>query len=220
MQPRSDTTSSPKGIARRRLIVDSATRLIARNGSRGTSLAQIAHESGVSQPGLIYYFPTKDDLLHAALDERDAVEEATLWPTGDGSLRALLDGIVTTVAGWADAPDAVGMHTVLVAENVGRDGALRPRLTERYRATVDRFALMVRSAQARGDVRDGVDPRLKAMEIIAFLNGLETAWLLNPDIDAESIARSWADDQFAALTAKADDSSGSQSTTSRMRSSQ
>lgn len=219
MQPRKDATSSPKGIARRRLIIESATRLIARNGSRGTSLAQIAQESGVSQPGLIYYFPSKDDLLHAALDERDAVEEAALWPTGDGSLEAMLDGIVDTVAGWAEAPDAVGMHTVLVAENVGRDGALRPRLSERYRATVDRFALMVRSAQARGDVRAEVDPRLKAMEIIAFLNGLETAWLLNPDIAVEAVARSWADDQLAALTPTTD-GSGSHSTTSRMRASQ
>lgn len=198
MHRRTETSSSPKGVARRRRIVESATRLIARNGSRGTSLAQIARESGVSQPGLIYYFPTKEDLLHAALDERDAVEEDSLW-RGDGGLDSLLDAVVANVETWNEAPDAVGMHTVLVAENVGTDGPLRPRLSERYRATVDRFALMVRSAQARGEVRSEVDPRLKAMEVIAFLNGLETAWLLNPDIPAGEIAAAWAADQRAAL---------------------
>lgn len=216
MYSRPATTNSPKGAARRKLIIETATRLIARNGSRGTSLAQIAHESGVSQPGLIYYFPTKEDLLHAALDERDAVEEAALWPTGDEL--SIFDTIVASVETWEQSPDAVGMHTVLVAENVGQDGALRPRLTERYRATVDRFATLLRAAQERGAIRADIDPRQKAMEIIAFLNGLETAWLLNPEVPAAQIAAQWAAGQRAALATPA--VSGSQATTSRIRASQ
>lgn len=194
------TTSSPKGIARRRLIVETATRLIARNGSRGTSLAQIARESGVSQPGLIYYFPTKEDLLNAALDERDRVEEAALWPS-DGDVFDLLDTIVGSVKTWAGAPDAVGMHTVLVAENVGQDGQLRPRLSERYRATVDRFSTLLADAQNAGSIRSDIDVHAKAMECIAFINGLETAWLLNPDLPAAAIAAQWAADQRIALAA-------------------
>lgn len=216
MYSRPVTTTSPKGAARRRLIIETATRLIARNGSRGTSLAQIAHESGVSQPGLIYYFPTKDDLLHAALDERDAAEEAALAPTGDEL--SLFDTIVASVATWESSPEAVGMHTVLVAENVGQDGSLRPRLTERYHATVDRFASLLRAAQERGAIRADVDTGQKAMEIIAFVNGLETAWLLNPDVPAARIAAQWAADQRAVLATSA--ASGSHSTTSRIRSSQ
>lgn len=216
MYSRPATTDTPKGAARRRLIIETATRLIARNGSRGTSLAQIAHESGVSQPGLIYYFPTKDDLLHAALDARDAVEEAALKPTGDEL--SLLETIVASVETWEESPDAVGMHTVLVAENVGQDGSLRPRLTERYRATVDRFATLLRTGQERGAIRTDIDPRDKAMEIIAFLNGLETAWLLNPEMPAARVAAQWAADQRAALATPAE--RGSQATTSRIRSSQ
>lgn len=215
MHSRPATSNSPKGAARRQLIIETATRLIARNGSRGTTLAQIAFESGVSQPGLIYYFPTKEDLLNAALDERDAAEEAALNPTGDEL--SIFDTIVTSVEGWESSPDAVGMHTVLVAENVGQDGALRPRLTERYHATVDRFASLLAAAQRRGAIRGDADPRMKAMEIIAFINGLETAWLLNPDVPAARIAAQWAADQRAALSPSG---SGSHATTSRMRSSQ
>lgn len=198
MYSRPATSSSAKGLARRQLIIETATRLIARNGSRGTTLAQIAHESGVSQPGLIYYFATKEDLLNAALDERDAVEEAALWPEGDDD-PDFLDAIVASVRGWAASPDAVGMHTVLVAENVGQDGPLRPRLRERYHATVDRFTRLIRTAQERGTVAPAVEARSKAMEIIAFLNGLETAWLLNPDVPVGDIAAQWARHQRAAL---------------------
>jgi AcrR family transcriptional regulator len=198
MQTRPPASSSPKGVARRRLIIETATRLIARNGSRGTTLAQIAHESGVSQPGLIYYFATKDELLNAALDERDGVEEAALWPV-DGEGLNFLETIVASVDAWQASPDAVGMHTVLVAENVGQDGTLRPRLTERYTATVERFAALLVEAQKQGAVRREVDVRNKAREIIAFINGLETAWLLNPDIPAGTIAAQWAADQRRAL---------------------
>ena len=95
------TTSSPKGVARRRLIVDTATRLIARNGSRGTSLAQIARESGVSQPGLIYYFPTKEALIQAVVDhrshtlisDRSSGRSRGAWRTGSAAWWRATDGV-------------------------------------------------------------------------------------------------------------------------------
>ena len=49
------------------------------------------------------------------------------------------------------------------------------------------------------DRRDGaltarrdIDPDVKAIEVIAFLNGLETSWLLNPSIPVEDVAEAWA----------------------------
>ena len=57
---------SGRGQRRREKILAAAIRHVARNGGRGTSLAQIATEAGVTQQGLLYYFPSKDELLHAA----------------------------------------------------------------------------------------------------------------------------------------------------------
>jgi len=191
MRKRPDSATSDRGSARRALIIETATRLVSRNGSRGTTLAQIAAESGVSQPGLIYYFPSKEDLLHAALDARDAIEEDAMGSGGTDGL-GVLDAIARTVDDWAVQPDAVGMHTVLVSENVGQDGPLRPRLSMRYYETIDRLTEMLRAAQEREEARADFDARAKAMEIIAFVNGLETAWLLNPAIPASQIAAQWA----------------------------
>ncbi len=191
MRKRPTSATSDRGSARRALIIETATRLVSRNGSRGTTLAQIAAESGVSQPGLIYYFPSKEELLNAALDARDAIEEQVLWSEDAGGLD-ILDAIVRTVHDWAVQPDAVGMHTVLVSENVGQDGPLRPRLSRRYFETIDRLEGILRSAQERLEARSDFDARSKAMEIIAFVNGLETAWLLNPAIPASAIAAQWA----------------------------
>lgn len=47
-----------------RNILDAAMTLVARRGS-GVSIADIAAAAGVSKGGLLYHFPTKDDLLRA-----------------------------------------------------------------------------------------------------------------------------------------------------------
>jgi len=54
----------PKSEERRQSIVDSAIRLIAREGL-GAATAAIAKEAGVPNGSLFTYFPTKADLLNA-----------------------------------------------------------------------------------------------------------------------------------------------------------
>jgi hypothetical protein len=36
--------------------------------------------------------------------------------------------------------------------------------------------------------------------VIAFLNGLETSWLLNPSLPVEDVAAAWRDSQLAQMT--------------------
>src|SRR6201994_1955404 len=127
---RPEVRSSPKGQRRRQQILDAAIRLIARNGGRGTSLAQIATEAGVTQQGLLHYFPSKEDLLHAALDirdQRDVVPRLTPWQGLE-----FLDGIVERIRRWRQEPEMVGMFTLLLVENLGDHAPLRERLETRY----------------------------------------------------------------------------------------
>jgi len=48
-------------------------------------------------------------------------------------------------------------------------------------------------------MRADADPRLTATEILAFLSGLELAWLVSPDIPAAETASRWAANQVAQL---------------------
>ena len=66
-----------KGEDRKQRILAVAKRLLARNGGRGTTLGQIAQEAGVSPAGLLHHFESKEQLLHAVLDARDAAQTAT-----------------------------------------------------------------------------------------------------------------------------------------------
>lgn len=192
-----------KGAARRAMLIEAAATFVARNGSRGTSLAQIAEAAGVSQAGLIYHFRTKEELLHAALDRRDAAEEYLAWPEGENPGLAALDIIAGAIGNWSKQPSHVGMHTVLVAENAALHGTpMHDRLTARYQAGVSRLAAALEHAQEAGDVRQDLNPQHKAMEILAFINGLETAWLMDPKMPAKAIAKQWLADQKAALRAQ------------------
>src|SRR6201996_5696698 len=121
--------SSGKGQRRREKILAAAIRHVARNGGRGTSLAQIAAEAGVTQQGLLYYFPSKDELLNAALDvrdQRDVVPRPIAWEGLE-----FLDGIVDRICRWRQEPEMVGMFTLLLVENLGDHAPLRDRLEKR-----------------------------------------------------------------------------------------
>ncbi|WP_168221112.1 TetR/AcrR family transcriptional regulator [Actinomadura sp. WMMA1423] len=202
-------TSSAKGIETRERIVEVAVRFIARNGARGTSLSDIAAEAGVSQAGLLYHFGTKEALLNAVLDRYVAFTEQWLWAEQPDPGLGIVWIIARHMADWPSRPhddsvySLIGLNTVVLAENVGKDTDLHPRLAEGYHTTIDRVAATLRSAQQRGEMRDDVDPRLKAMEIIAFCYGLEAAWLVNPTIPVAEAAAQWAAQQTALLAPEA-----------------
>lgn len=195
------STTPRRRADRRDELIGIATRLIARNGARGTTLADIAREADVAQATVVYHFGTKEGLLHAVLDARDSFEDGLLWRFGQDPGMKIFEIIADIVASWSEHPEVVGLLSVLIAENIGDDDALRSRLAGNYRVTVDRLATTLRSAQKRGEMRSDVDPTSKAIEMLAFLSGLELAWLVSADIPATETARAWAAEQVAQLAA-------------------
>ena len=61
----------PKGVAKREEILRTALEIFSREGYRGTSLREVARSCGLSLPGLMHYFDSKEDLLAAILKKRD-----------------------------------------------------------------------------------------------------------------------------------------------------
>lgn len=175
-----------KGEDRKQRILIVAQRLLARNGWRGTTLAQIASEAGVSPAGLLHHFESKDQLLHAVLDARDIDDDVHADRSGD-----LLDEIDRVVGRFERSPDLVGMYIVLLVENLEPDAPLHERLQARYRASVDIVADILRRGQAEGRYRADLDAAIKAVEIVAFINGMETSWLLDPSIPLTDVFKEY-----------------------------
>lgn len=184
-----------KGEDRRQRILLAAEYLLARNGWRNTSLAQIARNAGVSAAGLLHHFASKDQLLHAVLDARDADDDSHADRGGD-----LIEEIRRVAERFTRAPELVGTFTVLLAENVLPEAPLHDRMLQRYHAAVDIVADLIRRGQDAGRYRTDFDATVKAVEILAFINGMEMSWLLDPSIPlaevfaayTETLARDFA----------------------------
>src|SRR4051812_39952134 len=65
------TPGYAKGRAKRAEILAQATALFGEVGYRSASLREIAARCGISHPGLMHHFPSKELLLQAVLERRD-----------------------------------------------------------------------------------------------------------------------------------------------------
>lgn len=177
-----------KGEDRRQRILSVAERLLARNGWRNTSLAQIAKEAGVTSAGLLHHFESKEQLLNAVLDARDLDDDAHADRSGD-----LADEIKRVSERFVRAPELVGTFTVLLVENIQPDAPLHDRLLKRQQDARDIVADIIRRGQLSGRYRPDFDPATKAVEILAFVNGMETSWLLDPSLPLQDVFKGYAE---------------------------
>ncbi|MFE6921861.1 TetR/AcrR family transcriptional regulator [Nocardia sp. NPDC057663] len=175
--PRPYASLLAKGEDRRQRIVAVAQRLLTRNGWRNTSLAMIAREAGVSPAGLLHHFSSKNQLLHAVLDARDADDLRQADLRGD-----LLEEIEKVAERIQRSPELVGTFAVLLVENLQPDAPLHDRMLDRWNMAVGIVTAFIRHNQEIGRYRADFDPGIRAVEIVAFINGMEISWLLDHSI--------------------------------------
>ena len=94
---------------------------------------------------------------------------------------------------FSRAPELVGTFTVLLVENILPDAPLHDRMLARHREAVDIVAQLIRNGQADGRYRADIDPTIKAVEILAFVHGMETTWLLDPSIPLTEVFKQYAE---------------------------
>ena len=82
---------------------------------------------------------------------------------------------------------------MLLAESSLPDAPLHDRLLDRHRDAIDIVADSIRRGQEAGRFRADVDPAVKAVEILAFVHGMETIWLLDPSIPLSEVFKEYAE---------------------------
>ncbi|MEU3334742.1 TetR/AcrR family transcriptional regulator [Streptomyces sp. NPDC006668] len=158
---------------RRAEIVRAALEVIAERGYRGASLAAVAERVGLTQQGLLHYFPTKEALLVAVLKERDQWDAvpATQWR---------VDLLASLVEYNAMRPGIIQTFSALLGESVTEGHPARAYFTERYRQVRESMAAVLRTAY--GDrLPNGLTPERTAPLLVAVMDGLQYQWLLDPD---------------------------------------
>ncbi|HNM83935.1 MAG: helix-turn-helix domain-containing protein [Mycobacterium sp.] len=176
-----------KGEDRKQRILEVAQRLVTRNGWRNTTLSQIAKEAGVSAAGLLHHFESKEQLLHAVVDARDADDDAHADRTGD-----LLEQLAHAGERVERAPELVGTYSVLLVENLMPDAPLHDRLLARQQAAIQIVTDLIKRGQDAGRYRNDFDAAIKAVQIVSLVNGLEISWLLDPSVPLAKTIREYA----------------------------
>jgi AcrR family transcriptional regulator len=189
-------TGYAKGRATRSEIVEQATALFGEVGYRSASLREIASRCGISHPGLLYHFGSKELLLLAVLEHRDRVDAEGL-----GLVEArgadTFARIVALVGRNSERRAIVELFATLSAEAAAPDHPAHAYFVERYRAVVERSARAYREAAEDGVLAPGVDPADAARELVALMDGLQVQWLLNPsDTDMQRLVRAHLERQL------------------------
>ncbi len=122
------------------------------------------------------------------LDARDADDDAHADRSGD-----LIAELIRVPERFERAPELVGTFTVLLVENIAPDAPLHDRLHNRYRDAVDIITSIIERGQNSGNYRTDFDAANKAVEILAFINGMEILWLLDPSIPLTEVFKEYAD---------------------------
>jgi len=173
---------------KRRLILDAAVRVFAREGFHTSRVGDIAEEAGVAHGLLYHYFSSKDEVLLTVFSENwsdllvrfEAVEAS--GERADEKLRGLVKILLRT---WRNDPALV---TVMVRE-VGRSPHLATQVDDIGRgfAVIQR---VVEQGQADGVFRPDIDPLLASWVIYGGLEEILTGWVMGrlPDGD-EEVAR-------------------------------
>jgi TetR/AcrR family fatty acid metabolism transcriptional regulator len=170
--------------AKRRLILDAAVRVFARQGYEASRVGDIATEAGVAY-GLVYhYFGSKEAVLEAVFHEQWGrllaavvlAEEAE--ETAPEQLALVVKIVLRT---WRDDPNLVR----LLVREITRS----PHITDELDEISEAFRSlqrMIERGQAEGTFRAGLDPQIAAWMLYGALEEVLTGWVLGqlPDTPA------------------------------------
>jgi AcrR family transcriptional regulator len=171
---------------RRRELAQAAVRIIAREGLEAATTRAVAAESGWSTGVLKYYFTGRDDLLHHALRELEAVntellEVASSQPSGYQQLRTALLSIL------AGNPD----HSKVWIAFMSR-AAVDPDTANEMRrgaqAWQRRWHNILVRGQQDGSIRADLDPVSAATELWALVSGMRVAALFHAGLGGSPAA--------------------------------
>lgn len=168
-----------KGQAKRQEILLAALEVFAAEGYRGTSLRKVAHRCGLSLPGLMHYFDSKEDLLTQVLRMRD---ETARLRHPDGAHPETYRRIVRE---GAATPGLVELFVSMAAASGDPRHPAHAHFGGRYPAIRDQVAAFLRGRMDAGGMRCDVPPERLAALFVAIADGIQMQWLVDRSVDME-----------------------------------
>lgn len=164
-------------------IIDAARRVFSRRGVSQTTLEHIAREAGVTRGAIYWHFANKTELFFAMRDQvqiplLDRMYNALLSAEGD-PLAGLEQFMLQVIEGVSQDKQMRETYDIIAfkCEYVNDLEGVLGEMLKTCRDMVNRLEKTYQRAEAANQLREGVDPRLAALESYAFLSGLCRLWL-------------------------------------------
>jgi TetR/AcrR family fatty acid metabolism transcriptional regulator len=162
---------------KRRLILDAAVRVFARQGFHATRVSDIADEAGVAY-GLVYhYFKSKDEVLNELFIERwslllVAIEEADKTAA---SPREKLAAVATFIFdSYRHDPE---LMKVIIVEVTRAANSFGQTHLEEIRRAYESIAKIVADGQQSGAFRGDVAPMFASLAFYGAIEQLLSGWI-------------------------------------------
>ena len=163
--------------SKRRLILDAAVRVFARQGFHACRVSDIADEAGVAY-GLVYhYFASKDEVLDTLFLERwsvmlDLIREVDSQPI---SVREKFGAIASFIVdSYRHDPD---LMKVIIVEVTRAANSFGQTHVAEIRTAYELIGDIVTEAQAQGSFRPEIEPRFAALAFYGAIEQLLTGWI-------------------------------------------
>ena len=173
------TSGSQQATDKRRLILDAAVKVFAREGFYGCRVADIADEAGVAY-GLVYhYFRSKDEILDTLFLERwdlmlEEIARVDAAPAPAREKLAAVAGFI--IDSYRHDPDLMKVIIVDVTRAANSFG--RSHL-EKIREAYELIGGIVESAQQRGELRSDITPTFAAMAFYGAVEQVLSGWIFD-----------------------------------------
>jgi TetR/AcrR family fatty acid metabolism transcriptional regulator len=166
-------------VDKRRLILDAAIRVFAREGFHRCRVSDIAKEANVAY-GLVYhYFRSKDEVLDTLFTERWSLllEAIGSVDAGGATPREKLHGVASFIIdSYHHDPDLMKVIIVEVTRAANTFG--RAHLAE-IRQAYDGIAAIFATAQQDGTFRADISPEFATLCFYGAIEQLLTAWIFD-----------------------------------------
>ncbi len=164
---------------KRRLILEAAVRVFARQGFHACRVADIADEAGVAY-GLVYhYFGSKDEILDTVFLERWNVMLETIQEVDGRELppREKLHEVASFIVdSYSHDPDVMKVIIVEVTRAANSFGQTH---LGQIRRAYELIGDIVIKAQAQGAFKPEIDSRFAAMAFYGAIEQMLTGWIFD-----------------------------------------
>lgn len=184
-QTKAPTKTTKKRVRRDRTeeILEATTMLFSKYGFQGTTLSRVSEAVGLTEPGVLHYFPSKIDLLQGVLEYRDKkdFEKYSVLLESEKKNAAELFTLLTNVyANDKKHPELIQLFIVLVGESIHCDHPSHDFFVNRYQRSREIYIQQL-SSLSQLKIRADVDLNELATLIMAVVDGLHIQWLLEPE---------------------------------------